>query len=89
MILCLQAEIAANGAKTVVNNCEKKLNSRKREYENKIKEIQEVRESVTEHLQTLTTNDIAVLKTMKSPPKPVKLVAEALVYIRVSHQSHF
>lgn len=59
------------------------MNQRKREYENKIKEIEDIRESVIEHLQMLTTNDVAILKSMKSPPKAVKLVAEALVHIKV------
>jgi hypothetical protein len=67
----------------MLKNCEKKLNARKSDYEKKLKEVTAVREHVVENLQLLSTNDIAVLKSMKSPPKPVKLVAEALIYIKV------
>lgn len=82
-----QAEIALNGAKTKLKNCEKKVNLRKSEYEKKLKEVMDVHENATESLQLLSTNDIAVLKSMKSPPRPVKLVAEALVYIKVGTNS--
>ena len=34
-------------------------------------------------LQTLTTQDIAVVKTMKNPPTPVRLVMEAVCIIKV------
>ena len=81
-----QAEISLNGARTVLKNCEKKLQAKKLEYEKKLKEVTDVRENVVENLQLLSTNDIAVLKSMKTPPKPIKLMAEALIYIKVLHK---
>lgn len=66
------------------NKTEKQLAARKKEYEETITRMKEARENVVESLQLLTANDTAVLKAMKSPPKPVKLVAEAIAYIKVS-----
>ena len=70
----------------MLKNCEKKLQAKKLEYEKKLKEVTDVRENVVENLQLLSTNDIAVLKSMKTPPKPIKLMAEALIYIKVLHK---
>ncbi|XP_065204889.1 dynein axonemal heavy chain 3-like [Planococcus citri] len=78
-----EAEITTNGAKTTLKNCEKKLNSRKQEFEQQVAQIQVVWENVCENLQSLSSTDITLLKTMKNPPKPLKAVVEALAIIKV------
>lgn len=78
-----QAEILTNGARTVLNNCEKRLNLRKQEYEKKLAEVHAIWENVREILQSLTSADITLLKTVKNPPKPLKLVIEALAFVKV------
>lgn len=62
---------------------EKQLAARKSEYDERVERAKEAREMVVESLESLTANDTAVLKAMKNPPKPVKLVAEAIAYIKV------
>jgi dynein heavy chain len=36
-------------------------------------------------LSTLTPNDITIVKTMKSPPKGIRLVMEAVCILKVRH----
>lgn len=47
-------------------------------------QVQAVWETVCENLQSLSSTDITLLKTMKNPPKPLKTVVEALAHIKVS-----
>lgn len=54
-----------------------------KEYEERLDRMKRERDGVVENLRTVTTNDTAILKAMKSPPKPVKLVADALAYVLV------
>lgn len=56
---------------------------KKQEYDQKIAEVQNIWENVCESLQSLTSADITLLKTMKNPPRPLKLAVEALALIKV------
>ncbi len=80
---------AADKVRTVVSKEEAiasteaaKVKAIKDECEGDLAEAMPLLESALKALDTLTKNDITEVKGMKSPPKPVKLVMEAVCIIK-------
>ena len=59
-----------------------KVKAIKDDCEEQLGEAMPMLQAAMEALNTLTKNDITEVKGMKSPPKPVKLVLEAVSYPR-------
>jgi dynein heavy chain len=50
-----------------------------------VAEVMPILNAALATLSTLTPNDITIIKTMKSPPKGIRLVMEAVCILKVSY----
>ena len=63
---------------------EKKFNAAKEKYDDELKRMADNYETNVGALQSLSSNDIAALKSIKNPAKSLRLVAEAVALVKAS-----
>lgn len=87
MILLSQVEEVVKADEAVANEQAEAAQAIRTECDARLAEAMPILESALAALDTLTAADITVVKSMKSPPKGVRLVMEAICILKVRYSS--